>query len=96
MQRLGLGEAVRVLQQSREIVEVDRHVGMIRPEARLVDRERAAHERLGLGEAVRGLEQCREIVEAARHIGMIRPEARLVDRERAAISGSASARRFVA
>ena len=36
---------------------------MIRPIARLVDRQRAAIERLGLGEAVRGSEQVREIVE---------------------------------
>ena len=69
---------------------------MVRPEAVLENRERAAHQRLGLGEAVRVLKQLREIVEVARHIGMIRAVALFVDRERAAISGSASARRFVA
>ena len=63
-ERLGLGEAVRRLEQFREIVEVPRHVWMMRPVARLVDRERAAKEGLGLGEAVHGLEQTREIVEA--------------------------------
>ena len=73
-----------VLKQLREIVEADRHIGMIRAVALFVDRERAAHQRLGLGEAVRVLKQPREIVEADRHIGMIWAIALLVDHERAA------------
>ena len=36
------------VKQAREIVEVGRHLGMIRPQALLVDLERAAKERLGL------------------------------------------------
>ena len=83
-QRLGLGEAVRVLKQQREIVEADRHVGMIGAVALFVDLERAAHQWFGLGEAVRVLKQRRKIVEADRHIRMIRAVAFLVDRQRAA------------
>ncbi len=60
---------------------------MIRPIARLVDRERAAHQRLGLREAVRGLEQFGEVVEGGRDSGMILPMARLGDRERAPVRG---------
>ena len=56
---------------------------MIRPVARLVDRQRAAIERLRLAGAVRGFEQKREIVEVSRcHIGVISAEiARLVNRQ---------------
>ncbi len=39
--RLGLGVAVGVLQQLREVVEADRHLGMIGAEALLVDGQRA-------------------------------------------------------
>ena len=58
---------------------------MIRPEALLVDGERAAHQRLGLGKPVGGLQQSGKIVEASRDVGMLGPEALLVDGERAAI-----------
>ena len=57
------------MKQLREIVEANRHTGMIRAVALLVDRERAAHQRFGFGEAVCSLKQLREIVEADRHMG---------------------------
>ena len=50
--------------QRGEVVARGYRVGMVRPEARLENRQRAAHQRLGLGEAVRVMKQCREIVEA--------------------------------
>ena len=69
---------------------------MIRPEARLVDRQRAAIKRLGLAEAVRVSEQFREIVEADRHLGMIRPELASSIASARRNSGSASAKRAFA
>ncbi len=83
-QRLGLGEAVRGLEQLGEVVEADGDVGVIGAEAGLGDREGAAHQRLGLREAVRGLEQQGEVVEVAGDCGVIGAEARLVGREGAA------------
>ena len=78
------------------LLRSNRHIGMIRAIALLVDRERAAHQRLGLGEAVRVLKQLREIVEVGSphwddpgrsSVSSIASARR--------ISGSASARRFV-
>ena len=82
-QRLGLRKAVRGLEQTGEVVEADRDKGMIRPIARLGNRERAPPQRLDLRDAARSHEQLGEVVEPDRDIGMIRPVARLVDRERA-------------
>ena len=59
---------------------------MIRPEARLPNRERAVHERLGLGETVRVLKKHCEIVEVSRHLGMIRAVALFVNRQHSATS----------
>ena len=74
---LGLGEAVRVVKQKREIVEVDRHCGMIGAQALFVDFERAAKERLGLGEAVRVVKQKREVLRlaASTRAGTVAPSA---------------------
>ena len=94
--RLGLGDAVRVHKQKREIVEAARHIGMIRAVAPLVGRKRASHQQLGLGDAVRGHKQPREIVEAGRHTGMIRAVAISSIARARRMSSSASARRFVA
>ena len=71
--------------KQREVVEADGDVGVVRPEALLVDCERAAIERLGLGEPVGVLQQLGQVVEASGDIGMVRPEALLVDGKRAAI-----------
>ena len=81
--------------QRGEVVARGYRVGMVRPEARLENRERAAHQRLGFGEAARGQKEQRKIVEVDRHFGMIRAIARLVDRQRTAMSGSASTRRLL-
>jgi hypothetical protein len=48
IQRLGLREAFRVLEQLGEVVEAGRYIGMIRTVARLGDCERALHQRLGI------------------------------------------------
>ena len=72
-------------------------VGVLRPEARLVDGQRPAHQRLGLRQPVRGLEQLGQVVEVGwRRWGA--PPRRLASSMASArrISGSASARRFVA
>ena len=66
-----------------EGLAVDHRARMIRPEACLENRQRAAHERLGLDGAAHVMEQRREIVEAEPHVGMIWLKARLVDRKRA-------------
>ena len=68
---------------SLEALVDDHRARMIRPEACLENRQRAAHERLGLGGAAHVMEQSREIVEAEPHVGMIWLRARLVDRKRA-------------
>jgi hypothetical protein len=66
-------------------VGADGHdIGVLRPIARLKDRQRAAHERLGLGRPVHGLQQQREILEAFRDATMLGSVAGLVDRQRAA------------
>ena len=69
--------------QRGEVVARGHRPGMIRPKARLENRQRAAHERLGLDGAAHVMEQRREIVEAEPHVGMIWLRARLVDRKRA-------------
>jgi hypothetical protein len=83
-ERLGLGGAAHVLEQSREIVEAEPHVGMIWLKARLVDasarRKSGSARRVGSRSG-----QSREIIRVSRHIGMIRPIARLVDCERTAV-----------
>ncbi len=71
----------------REIVEVDRHVGMVRPVALLVDRQRAAHQRLGLGEAVGAPKQRARLLRRSPH-WVIRAVALFDDRERAALQQS--------
>ena len=85
-ERLGLGEAVRGLEQAREIVEVGRHIrddpARSSPRRSPARGDRAARPRRAGSWLVK---QPREIVEVGRHIGMIRPIALLVDRERAAI-----------
>ena len=52
-ERLGLGGAAHVMEQSREIVEAEPLVEMIWLKARLVDRKRAPKERFGLGASAR-------------------------------------------
>jgi len=54
---------------------------VIRPEARLVDRQCPAIKRFGLGQPVGGSQQFGEVVEAGRDIGVVWPDARLVDRQ---------------
>ena len=43
---LGLGAAARMLQNAREIVEINRHLGMVRSVASLIDRQRTTKKRL--------------------------------------------------
>src|ERR1700677_1372389 len=86
-QGFSLREAAGGLEQSREIVEIDRDIGMVLAVARFVDGERAAHQGLSLREAAGGLEQCCQIAEAYRDQGMVLAVARLVDGERAAHQG---------
>ena len=78
-QRLGLGEAVGVLQQLGEVVEASSDLGMVGAVGFLVDGQRAAHEGLGLGEAVGGLQQTGEVVEGDGDIRMVRTVGLLVD-----------------
>ena len=59
IQRLGLGQPVGGLQQQGQVVEADGDVGVVGPEALLVDGQRAADQRLGLGQPVGGLQQLR-------------------------------------
>ena len=54
-QRLSLGEAVRVVKQRRQIVEICRHIDVIQAATLFVDRQRTTIERLGLSEAICGL-----------------------------------------
>ena len=70
--------------------------GMVGAVGLLVDGQRPAHQRLGLGQAVGGLEQLRQVVEADGDVGVLGAVGLLVDGQRRRISGSASARRFVA
>jgi len=83
-QRLGLAEAVRVLEQLGQVVEAVGDLWVFRAEAFLVDGERPAHQWLGLAEAVRGLEQHSQVVEGGGDVWMFRAEALLVDGERPA------------
>jgi hypothetical protein len=64
--RIRLGQPVRVLQQSGEIVEADRDAGMVRPETRLVDRQRPAIERFRLCMQRLCVEQQAEVVHQPR------------------------------
>jgi hypothetical protein len=84
-QGFDFGEAVPILQQTPEIVEADRYIGMIRTVASFVDRERAADQRLGLGEAVRIVKKACEIAEAARQDRMGWTETCLENRQRSAL-----------
>ncbi len=77
--RLGLGNAVGILQQARQIVEAGRKLGLVRPKARFGDLQCAAEHRLGLGNAVGGLQQARQIVELCGNLGIGRPKARFID-----------------
>jgi hypothetical protein len=56
IERLGLGETVRVSKQRGERVETDRDHGTIAPVDRFIDAEHAAHQWFGLGGTVCGLE----------------------------------------
>src|SRR5215467_13836996 len=79
-----LGQPVGGLQQLSEVVEVDRNVGVVRPEALLGDLQCSAKEWFRFGPPVGGLQQSGEGVEVNSDIGMVRPEARFVDRQRPA------------
>ena len=84
------------LEQLRQVVEVSGDVGVVGPEALLVDGERAAHQRLGLGQPVGVLEQRGQVVEAMATFGCSGPKLFSSIARARRISGSASARRFVA
>jgi hypothetical protein len=54
--RLGLGQAVGILQQRRQLVEAAGDVGVVGAEPAPGDRQRPPHQRLGLGQVVGGLQ----------------------------------------
>jgi hypothetical protein len=83
-QRLGLRQTVRVLQQLRQVVEVDGNVGVICSEGPLVDGQRSAYQRLGLDQTVRGLEQLSQVDERDGNVGVVSSVELLVNRQRAA------------
>jgi len=61
-----------------EVVEVSRDIGMVRPEAVLVNGQSAAINQFGLSELVGGMQQCAQVVEVFRDVGMVRPEPVLI------------------
>jgi hypothetical protein len=61
--RLGFGEAVRVLKQKREIVEADRDIGMIRAIPPLADCQRPAVQLLSFGVVRLRVEETADFVE---------------------------------
>jgi len=69
IERLCFVETVRLKGQGCEIADAVRNIGVIRPEALLVDRQRPAKKQLGLTGAVCLLAQNREIVEGCRDVG---------------------------
>ena len=62
-------------------------VGMLGPEAGLVDGQRPAHQGLGLVQAVGGLKELGQVVEIDGDVGMLGPVAGLVDGQRPAHQG---------
>ena len=82
---LGFVVPVHGAVQPREVVQARGHIGMIRAEGLLPDRQGALVERLGLRVVALGVVQQREVVQAPGHIGMIRAEGILQDRQRALI-----------
>ncbi len=76
-ERLGLREAVGILEQPSEVVEGTGEYGMVLAEGGLVDGEGSAKDRLGLGEAVGVLKQLGEVVEASGDGGMLLTEGGL-------------------
>ena len=84
-ERPGARQVALVLQQTSEVVEARRGLGMLRAERLLADRQRALVEWPRPGEVALGLEQAGEVVEARRGIGMLGAERLLANRERALV-----------
>ena len=71
--------------QRRQVVEDRGHVGMVRAERLLADRQRALVERLGLGVAALVVVQRRQVVQRCGVVGMVRAQRLLADRQRALV-----------
>ena len=78
----GVRQALDVLDQEGQAIEIDGDLGMIRAEMRLVDLQCSAHQGLCLGRTLRVLEQQRQRVKISGDLGGIVSEVRLVDLQR--------------
>ena len=67
-------EAVGTTKELREIIEVDRDLGMIEPKVRLVDGKCSSHQQLGLRKTIRIPEQLGEVVHTIGHYWIVGPE----------------------
>src|SRR5262245_9073231 len=77
----GLLAAAERVEQRGQVVEASRHVGMLRAEHFLVDRQRALIEWPCPSEVPLIAQQEGKVVEARRHVGMLRAEHFLVNRQ---------------
>lgn len=84
-QRLGLSQAVGVLEQQRQVVQVDGDVGVLGSVGRFVDDKSTAHQRLGLSQTVGGLKQQREVVQGLGDVGVVCAQALREDTDHTAI-----------
>jgi head-tail adaptor len=78
-ERLGLSRSVRVAEQQGQVVEADRHVGMLRAKLFSLMASARLRKRLGLSQPVGGAEQPGQVVEASCHVGMLRAEALFIN-----------------
>ena len=70
---LCLGSPARAMQEKPQIVKICRHLGMVRPVACLVDRQRMAIKSLGFICSVGLVQQSRKIAEVSRTFGWSGP-----------------------
>ena len=68
--------------ECRQVVEARGHVGVLRPQSLLLDRQRPLVERLGLGIPALGMVNQPQVVEADGHGGVLRPQGLLPNRQR--------------
>src|SRR5262249_10680676 len=80
---LTVGVAALAGQQSAQVVQAGRNLGMLRAQLPLPDRERAPRQRLGSRIVALELEQIGQGVERARDVGRAGPQLLLVNGTRA-------------
>ena len=73
VQAYRLGGSSLILPQHSQIVQSESDVGVLSPEAPLVNGEGAPHQRFGLCQTVSRLKEAGKIAETSGNAGMIRP-----------------------